>query len=307
MKPILFEIGFLTVYSLWFFVTLSFVAGVFLFTHFSKKNRLRIDLITDNALSLFLVSLITARLFFIALNWQNYFYEFSVDSSLKLFEIWDKGLSFWGGLVGFAAVLVWKARGAREQLLSLADHLAPPLMLAISITSFGAFLDGANYGVPTELPWGVAFRSANVKYISEIHPTQLYGLVYSGALALLGFWLLKKLRGKSMLGLISELTLTGYGLLRFLEEFVRGDDLLTIGEVRLSQILAATAFVGGCLLLYRRYKNKNMTDSEGDFREVIDNFLRRIHLKKPRQIDQKNEERPQPKDQQVQDFVRQPQ
>jgi len=131
------------------------------------------------------------------------------------------GLNWLGGLaVGVPAVL-WHARrqGLDERLVARAA--APALALGYAVGRVGSFLVGADYGVPTALPWGVAFRSgtppttpANLlrefgaaapagtrigDYV-RVHPTQLYEAALSLVVLGLLVWLERHRNGSRVGG-----------------------------------------------------------------------------------------------------------
>lgn len=271
MYPILFEFGFITVYALWFFVMVGFFAGSMLFTSLTMRSRIKIDLLTNNAYFLFIIGLIGARAVFIATHPEYYVVPFSWSSLPSFFAIWDKGLSFWGALVGWGLGLIYIARKENEPLSRLLDAMAPALTLGMFFGSIGAFLDGINYGTPSELPWALIFKSANVKYIAPIHPTQLYSafylLIITGILLKM-FW---QLRGK-LSGFIAESALFLVGVFKFFEEFFRGDEAASIGPIRIQQLFALAAACFGAYLIYIRYQNRRGKDPE----EILKSSTKRL-------------------------------
>ena len=83
-----------------------------------------------------------------------------------------------GGLVGVE--IAKRAIGAHG---SSGDAFALPLIVGIAIGRVGCFFAGLadhTYGNPTRLPWAVDFGDGVPR-----HPTQLYEIVFLGALALL--------------------------------------------------------------------------------------------------------------------------
>lgn len=279
MYPILFEFSFITVYALWFFVTIGFVTGALLFGTITKRLRIRIDLIADHGLFMFIVTLIVARLVFVGMHSELFFY--GDGSFFDFFRIWDKGLSFWGALAGWIGSLAYLGYRNNESIVRVVDALTPAVLLGIACGSIGAFFDGANYGAPTELPWGTIFRSANVKYITPIHPTQLYSAVYAGALAYGLYHLVKRLRGR-LPGFVMEVGVTVFGALKFFEEFFRGDDTLKILGVRMPQMIALLVCMGGAFLIYQRWTNKRGGDPEGILKTTWMKFRQR---KKPNLVE----------------------
>lgn len=258
MYPVLFEFGVITVFSLWFFIAVGFVAASLLFVRLAKRNRVRLGLLADHSLTLFFSALILSRVAFIAQNTDLYFYNFSIRSVFSVFAIWDKGLSFWGAVVGFVIALAVIARQNRESLSKIWDMLVPAALVGMVCGDFGALLDGINYGKPTDLPWGIVFRSASVKYISAVHPTEIYAMIYTLAVVVILLTLLKNLRGVAS-GFVSNAGVFLFSTFKFLEEFFRGDETIKLMSIRVPQILALMCALGSGYLLYKKYRELKMS------------------------------------------------
>lgn len=160
------------------------------------------------------------------------------------------GLVWYGGfLVGAAAVLLVMRR-RRMPLWPSADATAPALALGYGVGRIGCLLVGDDYGVPTNLPWGMTFPEGPIPALVAVHPTQLYETVA----ALLIFWFGRSLlaRGTATGGV----ALPVIGLLsleRFLVEFLRAKDDRFFGVLTLAQLIAiAILLVVVSLWLHRR-------------------------------------------------------
>lgn len=95
----------------------------------------------DAVLCLLLGGLIGARLEFVALN-----LEFFREQSAAIWQIWQGGLAYHGGLLGGALALAAYARWRRLSFWRLADALTPGLALAVGIGWLACFLGGYAYG-----------------------------------------------------------------------------------------------------------------------------------------------------------------
>lgn len=269
MYPILLEFGPITIFSLWFFVALGFVAGSLMLVRLAKQNRIKLNLISEHSFFLFIWALIISRVVFIALHTDLYFYNFQFGNIWKILSIWDKGLSFWGATFAFIAGIFYLSKKYNQSSLRLLDIIAPSILIGMLFGNIGAFLDGINYGSPTELPWGISFRSANVKYISPIHPTQLYSALYTLILAIGLIMLLNKTRSL-LAGFIAEVGLLTFSIFKFFEDFMRGDEIFKIFSIRISQILAFAGILIAAYLIYQRYLNKNSSDPQ----HLLANFVK---------------------------------
>ena len=150
----------------------------------------------------------------------------------EMLKIWQGGMSFHGGLLG--VILASWAYTRRHGLatLGIADlvaHTVPPGLLLGRLANF---VNAELWGRPTDLPWGVVFPGAAAQDCPGIaagfcarHPSQLYEALLEGlVLGALILWLVYRRGGFRQPGLITGTFLAGYGLARFLVEFVRQPD-----------------------------------------------------------------------------------
>lgn len=261
MYPILFEFGAVTVFSLWLFIAIGFVVGSVIFVHLAKRSRVRLNLLAEHSMALFLWTLVVSRLTFIVLHFDLYFYHFEFSKLVEVVALWDKGLSFWGAVFAWAVGLWYLGYRKDESIMRLTDLMTPALLIGMVFGNLGAFLDGINYGTPTELPWGMMFRSAHVKYISAIHPTQLYGMIYVLATSLMLLSLLKRLRG-NLPGFVTKLGVLLFSMFKFFEEFLRGDEAIKLLGMRLPQLIALAI---GLVCFYFIYQDLGRIKKAGLF------------------------------------------
>jgi phosphatidylglycerol:prolipoprotein diacylglycerol transferase len=262
MFPVLFELGPVIVFSLWLFVGLGFIAGVVVFTKLAKMKRLNLNFIYKYSLSIFIFGLIGARLLYVAMNYQFYFYETNINSFLRILYIWeDKGLSLLGALIGITVSLIYFSYKEKEQTLKWLDILSISVISGLAVGHIGAFLDGINYGRETSLPWGIIFDNPSVKYAVPIHPTQIYAFIYSIIIAVALFFLYKKNKFKA--GIIMMIALISYSAMMFLEGFIRGDDVITFLSLRIEQWFALLIIIltGGIFIYIYNKKRKTNTNN----------------------------------------------
>ncbi len=161
--------------------------------------------------------------------------------------LWDTGGFAWfGGLVFGITALVLQGLRARIGALRTLDLAAPAAAIGYGVGRIGCFLSGDGcYGIPTKLPWGMAFPHGIEPVFQPVHPTPLYEL--AGAL-LIGAWLWVR-GGKSrptgsILG--EYLILTGSA--RFLVEFLRRNPKILWGLSN-AQLASAGSVLAGAVLL----------------------------------------------------------
>lgn len=163
------------------------------------------------------------------------------------------GLVWYGGFILGTVAVLWVIHRRRLPAWSAADAVAPALALGYGVGRIGCFLVGDDYGVPTTLPWGVAFRHglpattpdnlrrffgvevpaelAGLDYV-PVHPTQVYETVLALAIWGFGLWLLKRrpAPGSVVLAVFALLACE-----RFAIEFLRAKDDRVLGMFTLAQ------------------------------------------------------------------------
>jgi phosphatidylglycerol:prolipoprotein diacylglycerol transferase len=251
MYPILLQVGPVTIFSLWLFVCMGFFASLVVINKLSSFRRIKLNFLANNSLLIFFTGLIFARLLFVIMNYPYYLSEASHGNFLEIFYIWDKGLSFWGGLAGLLTSLYLLCRRHDEEFTDWTDVLSVSVIFAMAIGSLGAFLDGRNYGIPTELPWAVLIESS--LYAVPIHPVQIYSAIYC---LIIGLILYKNFNNGFFKesGVITLSAIFSYSFFRFLEEFLRGDEAIHLWIIRLPQVLAALALLASAYLIFRKYQ-----------------------------------------------------
>jgi phosphatidylglycerol:prolipoprotein diacylglycerol transferase len=188
--------------------------------------------------------------------------------------IFDRsGLVWYGGFVLGVLAVLWVIRRRRLSGWSVVDATAPALALGYGIGRIGCFLVGDDFGMPTDLPWGVRFphglpapTTAGLmrdEYGAElppeipddrliaVHPTQLYETTAGLVIWALGIWLLR--RG-SPRGLTAVVVISLMAVERFFVEFIRAKDDRLWGDFTTAQILSGAILVIMLILALRLRK-----------------------------------------------------
>lgn len=258
MHQIFFNNKFFTINTLWIFIVIAIISGTYAVIFLSKKNSLKLQFLSDNSFILIIYSIIGARVVSIIENYQTFFYSFSKEAFLQFFYIWDKGLNIWGGVITFIIAFLYLCKKNERDFFKWMDAIVPAVMVGMAISHLGAFFEGINYGSETSLPWGVNFDSPAIKYTVPIHPTQIYAAIYTALIAIGLFHLFKseKIENLKKHGFIATIGIFSYNLMRFLEEFVRGDDTWLIFGIRMPQITALLITITSGIYLYKRYNKE---------------------------------------------------
>jgi len=149
----------------------------------------------------------------------------------KIPQVWEGGMAFHGGFAGVMIAGIWFCWRERISMLSVGDLMAMAVPPALMLGRLANFINAELWGRPTALPWGVIFPGeaaqtcAGVLGLCARHPSQLYQAALEGLLlALLVLWLAFRQGWFKCPGAVMGVFLLGYGLARFLVEFVRQPD-----------------------------------------------------------------------------------
>ncbi len=155
---------------------------------------------------------------------------------LSILAIWEGGMAFHGGMLGVvlaAWAYTWR-HGINR--LSAADAIALGVPPGLLLGRIANFINAELWGRPTELPWGVIFPGEAAQYCPQIvgacarHPSQLYEAFLEGfVLLVLLLWMVWRREAYKRPGLVCGTFLAGYGLARFMVEFVRQPDGQFVG------------------------------------------------------------------------------
>lgn len=211
------------------FYALFILLGIILATWLADRRLTRrggeSGQIIDVALWAVPFGIVGGRIFHVVTHPRDYF--FAGADLLAVFRIWEGGMAIFGALLlgGVGAYIGVRRAGLR--FWSVADALAPGILLAQAIGRLGNYFNQELFGLPTTLPWGLEIPVTNPAYPNGLpegltfHPTFLYEMLWSlaGVAALL--WLDRKyeLRWGRLFGLY----LAYYSLGRIWIESIRID------------------------------------------------------------------------------------
>ncbi|MCR5809598.1 MAG: prolipoprotein diacylglyceryl transferase [Clostridiales bacterium] len=201
----------------------AMLVAVFLSYFRTRRRGEDSDKLLTIALFAIVFGIIGAKLlyFFVTYTWQEFVDLVKANGILYLME---GGLVFYGGLIGGLIGAYVGSLIVREKLHVYSDPVVPTLPLAHAIGRMGCFCSGCCYGRATDSWIGMTFPNSitglapNVRVI----PTQL---IEAGINILIFVFLLiftaKRRKGYTTLFVYVML----YGVMRFLLEFLRGDDI----------------------------------------------------------------------------------
>lgn len=250
-------------------IGIGMLAGILLAAHQAKVAGQNPDIIWDFAIYAIVFSIVGARLYYVAFEWDMY-----KDDLLSIFNTRQGGLAIYGGVIAAFLTLFIYARLKKQNPFWIMDACVPGLILGQAIGRWGNFTNREVFGEYTDnlFAMRLPIEAVRARDISEnvashivegtnyiqVHPTFLYESLWN--VGTLVFLLLYR-RHKKFEGELALYYLAGYGLGRAWIEGIRTDTLFIPGTtVPVSQVLAVVLFVGAVLAdisirLWRRKKN----------------------------------------------------
>ncbi|KZY31406.1 prolipoprotein diacylglyceryl transferase, partial [Roseovarius sp. HI0049] len=150
-----------------------------------------------------------------------------VENPAEILMLWQGGMSFHGGLLGVIIACVGFSWRQRIPWLSVADVLCMATPVGLLLGRIANFINAELWGRPTDLPWGVIFPGEMAQYCPQVvgacarHPSQLYEALLEGLiLGAVLLWLVFRKGALKRVGTVTGVFFAGYGLARFLVEFV---------------------------------------------------------------------------------------
>lgn len=197
-----------------------------------------------------------------------------LENPLYLFQVWDGGMSFHGGLIGVIIAMIWFARRTKRTFFQVSDFMAPLIPFGLGAGRLGNFINGELWGrVTLDTPWAMLFPNSRSEDIALAvsnpqlqtllaqygclprHPSQLYELILEGVVLFLILNLF--IRKPRPMGSVSGLFLIFYGIFRIVVEFFRQPDaqLGLFSGISMGQILSIPMIIAGTIMMVLAYRS----------------------------------------------------
>lgn len=231
MNPIAFNLFGLDVHYYGICVGLGFFIAVYALQRKRVWAALSEDQVINYTLITMIAGIVGARLNFVI----KYNHLFDKKSFFEYFAIWNGGLVFYGGFICAALTLLVLCRYKKLQLARVTDLFAVGIPLGHMFGRIGCFMQGCCFGEKSNSV--IAFAYPNTQNASgQYNYTEIFShfngfpklvpiqLLEAGSNLIL-FLILYNLIGHCKKGIVTGLYLVGYGVIRFILEFFRGEYL----------------------------------------------------------------------------------
>ena len=255
------------------FILTGIVLAVLLSDYRLHKRGAERGIMLDIALWAVPFGILGGRLFHVITHPRDYFYQGA--DLLAIFYVWEGGLAIYGALLLGAVGAYLGARQAGIKFWSLADAIAPGLLLAQAIGRWGNYFNQELFGLPTDLPWALEIPSSNPAYPAgfpdgvTFHPTFAYEMLWS----LTGVVLLLIIdrRFNMRFGRLFGLYLVIYSAGRAWIEAIRIDPSEIILGLRINIWSAIVGIIIGlAIIIVQHYRHRGMETSIFRTQKVAD-------------------------------------
>lgn len=196
--------------------------------------------------------------------WDVFFFDWAYYSHYlsEIFYVWQGGMAIQGGIVfGVGAGIIY-ARRHKIDILSLADIVAPAIILGQAIGRCANLLNGDAFGAPTGSNFGIIYPETTLAYHTYGAQPLWPAEVWEGQIDFVIFALLLIFRAfPHAKGQAFSLYIMLYSLARFGLEFLRGDYatpvFLSFTSAQTTSLVAfilALIFFIYCQITYSRQK-----------------------------------------------------
>lgn len=256
LNPVAFTIGPFS--ARWYGIAyvLGFICAAFVIYKVGKHWKLKFDF--DSICVILICAMagviIGGRLGYVLF----YNFEMYAANPLEIFNFSHGGMSFHGGFVGALLAGIVAAKIIKMPYLTLVDLAVIGVPLGLIFGRVANFINGELWGAPTGLPWGVIF--GGIAGMEPRHPSQLYEALLEGVLLFIVLFALARKTPPRPRGTFFGVFMLGYGICRFLIEFVRQPDAqlgyLWGGWLTMGQVLSLPLVIAGVALLVYAFKTR---------------------------------------------------
>lgn len=246
MLPILFKIGPLEIPSYGVMLATGVLLGWFYFNRQFRDDTDK-DILASLITYSVLMGFLGARLDYILQNID----EIRTWKDLAGMIFSRSGLVVYGGVISGTLFAWYYSRKHHLPTLRVLDAGAPAVCIGYFFGRMGCQLAGdGDYGIPSNLPWAMAYPNGTVPTIERVHPTPLYEML----LFTLIFIVLLRLKKRNFApGQLFGIFMILAGIERFAIEFIRINPKLLFGLTQ-AQLISIVMVAGGMFMFRKTAK-----------------------------------------------------
>lgn len=261
-NPVAFTVFGHDIYWYGILISLAVVIAVVMVYMQAKKKGIDPDSMLDYALLTIPVAIVFARIYYVVFEWEQY-----ADNPISALYIWNGGIAIYGSIIGGVIATLIFSKWKKISFWTLADLVAPGLVLGQAIGRWGNFFNQEAYGpLVTEASKQFFPYAVYIERFGEWHMATFF---YESVACLAIFIFLLIYRAKAKKAPDGNLFLwywVLYGIERFFVEGLREDSLwmfkggIPIGNLiffpnglRVSQVLSLVMVIAFAIVLLVRF------------------------------------------------------
>lgn len=249
-------------------IAIGIVAGVSVAVWQAKKRGYTSELIFDFMILALPLSIVGARIYYVAFEWDYYF-----QHPEEIIAIWNGGIAIYGAIIGGVCAALIVSKWRKFPLGRLLDITAPGLIVGQAIGRWGNFVNQEAFGnIVTDpnlqfFPYAVYIKErwtgTEMVANSWVQATFFYESMWDIGVFLLLLWYAKRAKHD---GNVFAMYLIGYGLGRFWIEGIRVSTLQLWPGMPVSQFLSIVLMaVGVVYIVVMRKRNKPNREYNGRY------------------------------------------
>lgn len=221
---------------------------------YKKANEINFEIIYDFLPILILGSIISARLYYVLINWKYYINHLS-----EIFMLNQGGLAIHGAILGGILILILLLKIKKQKYLNYLDIFACTLPLGQAIGRLGNYFNQEAFGLPCNYSWCLYIEPSNrpFKYYNfeTFHPTFLYEMIFNFIIfIILNYLYLKQPKLKA--GSFFALYLILYSTIRILIENIRIDAQIFLFQLPLPIVVSGIIIILMSIYMLNNFKQK---------------------------------------------------
>lgn len=256
-------------------IGLGMLAGIYVALSDARRRGQDPDMYLDFALYAIIISIIGARVYYVAFDWDNY-----KDNLMQVFNLRGGGLAIYGGVIGAVLTLIVFTRVRKLSFFSMADSGVLGLITGQIIGRWGNFFNCEAFGGFTDnlLAMRIKLSLVNPAMLSQdlldrqivengvayiqVHPTFFYESMWNLGVLLFMLWYRKH---KKFDGEMLWIYFFGYGIGRFWIEGLRTDQLKIWGTgLAVSQLLSAALVAVAAAVIVLKHRQLKVGEKVGE-------------------------------------------
>ncbi|MFU0800854.1 MAG: prolipoprotein diacylglyceryl transferase [Xylanivirga thermophila] len=253
INPVAFNLFGRPIYWYGILIASAVLIGMYLAMDYAKKLDYDPELIIDFCLLAIPVSIVCARIYYVAFEWDVY-----KDHPVDVFKIWEGGIAIYGAVIGGVIAAIIFSKWRKVPFQDILDMCTPSLILGQCIGRWGNFFNQEAYGYAITNPKWQWFPAA--VFIEANQQWHMATFFYESMWDLIVFIILMLYRKKRKAsGEIFVLYLILYSCGRVVIEGLRTDSLYW-GPFRVSQVLSGLLIIFGLIwfaFIRRKKINQN--------------------------------------------------